>query len=417
MDGCAWAKHAGHACHLLRPKKVSMKEHVAVIGAGITGIIAAYYLVKSGYQVTVFEQESYPAMRTSYANGGQVSVSNSEVWTTWGNVRKGIKWMLQKDAPLLIRPAPSWSKIKWMARFLKHTVMGDYARNTATTIRLGLESRSLYQEIIEAEGLSFDQTFCGILHVYKDENYFQAAQSVKELYTANGCEWDILTPMQAMSLDPALHAFGDLVGGAWTPGDWTGDIHKFCVELTRILEERYQVKFCFDTKIDKFTAREMQVDYDAVVVSAGIGSVEIAGYFGDSLPIYPVKGYSITVNVRPEDMQYVPRVSILDDQAKIVTSTLGNRLRVAGTAELAGENYDIRRDRIEPLLRWVEENFPEIDASDYSSWACLRPMSPDMMPIVTTSKTPAVYYHTGHGHLGWTLSPATAQQLIRLMRG
>ncbi len=389
----------------------------AVIGSGITGILAAYYLARAGHKVTVIDQEHYPAMRTSFANGGQVSVSNSEVWTTWSNVKKGIKWMWQKDAPLLIRPGFSWSKITWLLKFLGHTLSGDYARNTGKTIKLGLESRELYQDLISEESLEFDQTSCGILHFYKDPQYFQAAQSVKELYNANGCEWDILSPKQTQSLDPALKDLRDLQGGAWTRSDWTGDIHKFCSELRQILQNKYHVEFQFNHTVDWKKANDLLKDYDRIVVSAGVGSTDIAKYYGDHLPIYPVKGYSITVNVKPEQMRHVPRVSLLDDQAKIVTSTLGNRLRVAGTAELAGENYDIRRDRIEPLLRWVHVNFPEIDTSDYSSWACLRPMTPDMMPIVRQSPNNSkVYYHTGHGHLGWTLSPATAKQLVNLIQ-
>ena len=388
---------------------------IAVIGAGITGILAAYYLARAGHKVTVLEQERHPAMRTSFANGGQVSVSNSETWTTWSNVWKGMKWMFQKDAPLLIRPTPSISKIKWMTKFLWNTVKGNYARNTAETIRLGIESRALYQKIIEEEGLAFDQSYCGILHFYKDPQYLQNAHDVKELYNAYGCEWNMLSPLQATSLDPALGDLEDVIGGAWTPSDWTGDIHKFCIELSNVLEKKYGVEFIFDLEINSSFSQDLFDQFDTVVVSAGVGSVKIANMFGDSLPIYPVKGYSITINVREEDMTYVPKVSLLDDQAKIVTSTLGNRFRVAGTAELAGENYDIRRDRIEPLLNWVHENFPRINTSDYSSWACLRPMTPNMMPIVQASNTPNVYYHTGHGHLGWTLSPATAKQLIRLI--
>ena len=390
-------------------------KRVAVIGAGITGMLAAYYLARAGHKVTVLEQESYPAMRTSFANGGQVSVSNSEVWTTWSNVKKGIKWMFQKDAPLLVRPTPSISKISWLARFLWHTINDEYGRNTAETIRLGLESRKLYKEIIQEEGLEFDQSDCGILHFYKDEKYLQNASSVKELYNANGCEWDMLGPMQTLSIDPALADLEEVVGGAWTPSDWTGDIHKFCIQLEEVLAKKYNVEFVFDTEIDKFSCEELQEEFNAVVVSAGVGSVKIARSFGDSLPIYPVKGYSITINVKPEEMKYVPKVSLLDDQAKIVTSTLGNRFRVAGTAELAGENYDIRRDRIEPLINWVRENFPNLDINDYSSWACLRPMTPNMMPIVKKSKKGNVFYHTGHGHLGWTLSPATAKELVSLI--
>lgn len=393
-----------------------MTKQIAVIGAGITGVLAAYYLAREGHQVTVIEQERHPAMRTSFANGGQVSVSNSEVWTTWANVAKGIKWMFTKDAPLLIRPTPSIAKIKWMTKFLWNTFKGEHVRNTAATIQLGMEARNLYREIIAEEGLVFDQSYCGILHFYKDSKYFENAQSVKELYNANGCEWNILTPMQTVSLDPALADLNDLEGGAWTASDWTGDIHKFCNELSSVLEQKYNVKFVFDLKIDSSIKEELLETFDCVVVSAGVGSVKIAKMFGDSLSVYPVKGYSITVNVRDEDMKHVPKVSLLDDQAKIVTSTLGNRFRVAGTAELAGENYDIRRDRIEPLLNWVHENFPNINTNDYSSWACLRPMTPDMMPIVKqSSKNPAIFYHTGHGHLGWTLSPSTAKQLARMI--
>ena len=388
---------------------------VAVIGAGITGVLAAYYLARAGHKVTVLEQERYPAMRTSFANGGQVSVSNSEVWNTWSNVKKGFMWMLQKDAPLLIRPRLDLAQWRWMTKFLWNTVKGEYARNTAATIQLGMESRALYLKIIEEEGLAFDQSYCGILHFYKDEKYLQNASEVKELYNAGGCEWNMLTPLQTVSIDPALGDLEDVVGGAWTPSDWTGDIHKFCIELSNVLEKKYGVEFVFDFNVPASIKEDLFETFDAVVVSAGVGSVKIARMFGDSLPIYPVKGYSITINVREEDMRHVPKVSLLDDQAKIVTSTLGNRFRVAGTAELAGENYDIRRDRIEPLLNWVHENFPNIDTSDYSSWACLRPMTPNMMPIVAKSKTPNVYYHTGHGHLGWTLSPATAKQLTYLI--
>lgn len=389
-----------------------MTKKVAVIGAGIAGLTTAYYLAREGYSVSVYEAERYPAMKTSFANGGQVSVSNSEVWTTWSNVKKGIKWMFKKDAPLLMRPRLDWAQWKWMAKFLWNTVKGDYARNTAETIRLGIEARSLYNQIIEEEGILFDQNRCGILHFYKDENYLQNAHSVKELYNANGCEWDMLTPLQAISIDSALGNLDNVVGGAWTPSDFTGDIHKFCYGLAEVLEKRYSVTFHYEWKIKHL---EELSYYDAVVVANGVGSEKLANSIGDSLGIYPVKGYSITIN--NVDPKYLPKVSLLDDQAKIVTSTLGNRFRVAGTAELAGENYDIRRDRIQPLLDWVHKNFPNINTHDYTQWACLRPMTPNMLPVVRQSKkNKRIFYHAGHGHLGWTLSPATAKKLTELIK-
>jgi D-amino-acid dehydrogenase len=382
-----------------------MTKSVAVIGAGITGITTAYYLAKQGYSVVVFEQEPHAAMRTSFANGGQVSVSNSEVWTTWSNVKKGIKWMFKKDAPLLIRPRLDWAQWKWMIKFLYHTATGAYEKNTSKTIRMGLVARELYEQIQQEEGIEFDASKCGILHYYKDEQYFNAAKKAKQIYNDNGLDWNILSTTQAYSMDPALSDVPDMIGGAWTKTDWTGDIHKFCYELANVLKNKYGVKFLYNWKIKHL---EEVSWYDAVVICNGVGSVQLAKTVGDSIDIYPVKGYSITIN--NVDPKFLPKVSLLDDQAKIVTSTLGNRFRVAGTAELAGENYDIRRDRIEPLLEWVHTNFPKINTHDYTSWACLRPMTPDMMPITKRSdKNSKVFYNTGHGHLGWTLAPYTAK--------
>ena len=388
-----------------------MSKSVAVIGAGIAGITTAYYLAKQGYNVVVYEQERYPAMRTSFANGGQVSVSNSEVWTTWGNVNKGIRWMFKKDAPLLIRPRLDWAQWKWMAKFLYYTAKGVYKENTIKTVSMGLKSRKLYEKIIQEEGISFDQSKCGILHFYKDYDYWDNAQDGISLYKANGLNREEVNPAYLSVIDPALKDINGIVGATITASDWTGDIHKFCYEMERVLKDKYGVVFHYNWKINHL---EEVSFYDAVVVANGVGSEKLANSIGDSLGIYPVKGYSITIN--NVDPEYLPQVSLLDDQAKIVTSTLGNSFRVAGTAEKAGENYDIRRDRLQPLLDWVHENFPNINTHDYTQWACLRPMTPNMLPVVGQSKkNPKVFYHAGHGHLGWTLSPATAKNLAKLI--
>jgi len=386
---------------------------IAIIGAGISGLLSAYYLAKSGNTVTVYEQESYPAMRTSFANGGQVSVSNSEVWTTWSNIFKGFKWILKKDAPLLIRPSLDWDKALWLSKFIYHTANNDSARRTAQTIRLGIESRYLYRKLIEEENINFDQSYCGILHFYKDQTYFNNAKKVQDLYEANGCEWKIVSKDEILELEPRLANSKGILGGAWTKSDWTGDIHKFCSELANVLKNKYFVQFVYDTKIADFD----QLSEEKIVIANGVGSVNLSKIIGDKLPIYPVKGYSITIQAQDiKNYELMPTVSLLDDQAKIVTSKLGDRLRVAGTAELDGENYDIRRDRIEPLLNWVKDNFPEINRKDYRSWACLRPMTPNMMPIVRQSKQSNIYYNVGHGHLGWTFGPATAEQLSRIIK-
>lgn len=389
-----------------------MSKSVAVIGAGIAGITTAYYLAKEGYRVTVYEQERYPAMKTSFANGGQISVSNSEVWTSWGNVKKGIKWMFRKDAPLLIRPRLDWAQWKWIAKFLYYTAKGVYRENTIKTVQMGLRSRELYEEIRQEEGIYFDRSACGILHFYKDREYWTNAQKVMQLYNENGLAREEVNPAYVSAVDPALKDIKGVVGATITPSDWTGDIHRFCYEMSQVLQTKYNVEFKFDSTVTtKYGMEYIAEVFDAVVIAAGVGSVELGKQIGDSLPVYPVKGYSITIN--NVDPAYLPKVSLLDDQAKIVTSSLGNRFRVAGTAELTGENYDITRDRIQPLLDWVHTNFPNINTHDYSQWACLRPMTPNMMPIIEQSKKHSkVFYHTGHGHLGWTLSPATAEIVV-----
>lgn len=392
-------------------------KRIAVIGAGIAGITSAYYAAKAGYDVTVYDKESYPAMQCSFANGGQVSVSNSQTWNTWSNVVKGVKWLTRKDAPLLIRPSLDFDKAKWLAKFLYHTATNDWARNTANTIRLGIEARSLYNQIDVDEDISYDRLNKGILHIYKSQKEFAEAASLKELYEAYGCEWDIISDKnQLLSIEPALVKTQNLIGGIFTPSDWTGDIHKFCNILQQVLQKKYNVNFYFNTEI---TSVDKLQDFDYIIVANGSFARHLSKTIGDNLPIYPVKGYSITIDINDlASASACPYVSLLDDEAKIVTSRLGNALRVAGTAEIIGDNWDIRRDRIEPLLKWVRDNFPDVNTRQYRSWACLRPMTPNMMPIVQQSrKNQKVFYHVGHGHLGWTLAPATAKNVISLING
>jgi len=392
-------------------------KRIAIIGCGIAGITSAYYLTRAGYEVTVYEKESYPAMACSYANGGQVSTSNSQTWNTWSNIVKGIKWLGQKDAPLLIRPSLDWDKAKWLAKFLYHTASNEWARNTAATIRMGIEARALYNEIEQEEDIKYDRLNKGILHVYKNCKYFDEAVLLKELYEANGCEWQVLdTRNKILEIEPSLQDCNGLVGGVYTPTDWSGDIHKFCWELYTVLTNKYNVKFNFNTEVvdlDSFA------DFDHIVVANGSHARHTSKQIGDNLPIYPIKGYSVTITLDTlASSAFAPSVSLLDDESKIVSSRFHNSLRVAGTTEIAGDNWDIRKDRIDPLLKWVKDNFPVVETRQYKSWACLRPMTPNMMPIVSQSKKNSkVFYHVGHGHLGWTLAPATSKHLVKIING
>ncbi|GGA89057.1 D-amino acid dehydrogenase [Brucella endophytica] len=400
---------------------------IAVIGAGITGITTAYALVRQGYEVTVFDRNRYAAMETSFANGGQLSASNAEVWNSWATVLKGIKWMFRKDAPLLMNPMPSWHKYSWMAEFVAN--IPHYEKNTIATTRLAIEARKHMFEIAQTEGIDFDLERRGILHIYRTAKGYDHAARVNKLLGAGGLERNPVSASEIRNIEPALT--GPLYGGFFTPSDSTGDIHKF----TRGLADaclRKGVTIIANADVRQLThaddgvtvewaeathkgepVRAEKTRFDGLVVCAGVGSRKFAAQLGDRVNIYPVKGYSITISLDDaESQKAAPWVSLLDDDAKIVTSRLGaGRLRVAGTAEYNGENRDIRYDRIKPLIDWSTDLFPDMNTSSVVPWAGLRPMMPDMMPRVGQGKHPRVFYNTGHGHLGWTLSAATAEMV------
>ena len=392
-------------------------SEVAVIGAGITGITTAFQLHQRGFDVTVIDRQRYAAMETSFANGGQLSASNAEVWTSWSTVLKGLKWMMKSDAPLLVNPKPSWHKMSWMAEFLGN--IPNYRKHTVQTAAMAIAARRVHKDMAEMAGVDFDFSPEGILHFYETEKDLKAAARVTELYCEAGLERRALTPEEITEIEPTLS--GSYTGGYFTESDATGDIHKYTVGLANWLE-RQGVRFEYGAAVDAVRETERGIEIDAgdqthraeaVVVSAGIGSRDLARQLGDRVNIYPVKGYSITVMLRDAKSQKAaPEVSLLDDKAKIVTSRLGpDRFRVAGTAEFNGDNRDIRADRVKPLIAWVEQHFPDVSTEEVVPWAGLRPMMPSMMPRVGQGRSERVFYNTGHGHLGWTLSAATAEMV------
>ena len=392
---------------------------IAVIGAGVTGVTTVSSLMDRGFDVTLFDRNRYPAMQTSYANGGQLSASNAETWNRWPMVFKGLKWLAKKNAPLLVNPRPSWHKYSWMAEFIR--AIPHYEANTTETARMAIAAREVLLEKAKRHGVDFDCVQRGILHFYKTREEFDHAGEVTRMLAAGGLERRAVTPEEIRQLEPTLE--GDFVGGYYTESDFTGDIHRY----TRGLADGCQAEGAdmrFETEIHQVSRHDRGVDirwqqgeeqqtesFDAVVVCAGVDSRRIARQLGDRVNVYPVKGYSITVSLDDEESrQAAPWVSLLDDDAKVVTSRLGeDRFRIAGTAEFNGFNLDIRSDRVEPLVRWCESHFPGVRTDRVIPWAGLRPMMPDMMPRVGPGKQFNVFYNTGHGHLGWTLSAITAE--------
>ena len=307
-------------------------KSIAVIGGGITGVTTAYALAKRGFVVTLFEKHRYAAMETSFANGGQLSASNAEVWNHGSTILKGLKWMLKSDAPLLVNPRPSWHKLSWFAEFIAS--IPHYRKNTVETARLAIAAREHLFAWAQAEGVDFDLRKEGILHIYRDKAGFDHAAQVSRLLAEGGLERRAVTPDEMRAIEPTLA--GRYYGGFYTESDATGDIHKFSQGLALAIE-RLGVRCLYGQDVDRF--------------------------------------------------------------------------RVAGTAEFNGYNKDIRDNRIRPLVDWVQQCFPGVSTRSVVPWAGLRPMLPNMMPRVGRGCSPCVFYNTGHGHLGWTLSAITADMV------
>jgi D-amino-acid dehydrogenase len=400
-------------------------KSIAIIGGGITGVTSAYALAKKGYSVTLFEKQRYAAMETSFANGGQLSASNAEVWTHPSTLLKGLKWMLKKDAPLLVNPKPSWHKLSWFAEFISN--VPHYQNNTIETTRMAIEARKYLFAWAEQEGIDFDLKKEGILHIYRDKSGFDHAARVSKMLASGGLERHAVTPSEMKSIEPTLK--GRYYGGFFTQSDSTGDIHLYTNGLAKACERLgVNIVYGHDVVQLKSDGNNAQVltqegqesrlhPFDAVLVCAGVASRAFAAQLGDRVNIYPVKGYSITVNLLDEESQSeAPTVSLLDDETKLVTSRLGlDRFRVAGTAEFNGFNKDIRADRVKPLIDWVNTCFPGVSTRQVVPWAGLRPMMPNMMPRVGRGAKKNVFYNTGHGHLGWTLSAVTADMVSQII--
>ena len=390
-------------------------KSVAIVGAGVAGITTAYFLGKKGYRVRLFDPNGV-AEECSYANGGQLSVCNAEVWNTYSNIAKGIKWLTQPDAPLAFRPDVwSWSKIKWVAGFIGATLTNSYDRNTRKTIEYSLRSRRLMKKLMKDTGIDFYHNDCGILHIYKNQKSWDKARRTLDRF--KDTKWGRVEAKGNLAKKYNIYS-KDIVGATFTKGDSVGDIHAFCRHLSYYMEDNFDYRV-YPNKIVRteeevwwsgprdhaMSLQELKKDHDEVIICAGAYTSVLL----PSLNIYPIKGYSITF--RGAEAEDAPFTSILDDDAKIVASPFTNlTFRVAGTAELADWDHDIREDRIKPLVDWVHNN-TFMDAEKYTRWACLRPMTPNMLPII--SKVQGMWVNSGAGHLGWTMGMALAEKITK----
>ncbi len=397
------------------------------MGAGVVGVATAWYLAKAGHQVAVVDRQPGAGLETSFANGGQVSPCHAEPWANPSTPLKALKWLGREDAPLIFRWR-RWDPLlwAWSARFLLNCTAARARRNIDRTLRIAVYSRSCLRQLRQETGIEYDQKTLGILHVYRDPREYAHAVAASELMSKLGLERLVKTPAEAEAIEPALAAVRpQLAGAIFTPDDESGDAHLFTQRLAALCAER-GVTFHYDTQIHglEWDAGRLtglatsggSLKADAFVMALGSWSPRLARQVGVSLPIYPAKGYSATLVVG--DDSRAPSVSITDDEHKMVYSRLGNRLRCAGTAELAGWNSELTAARTRALVGHAQALFP--GAGDYAAaelWTGLRPATPDSVPILGRTPVPNLFLNTGHGTLGWTMGCGSGRILADIISG
>ncbi len=404
---------------------------VIVLGAGLLGVTSAYFLRRQGHDVTVIDRQATPAAETSFANGGQISVSHAEPWANPSAPLKVLKWLGKEDAPLLFRIRADMRQWLWGLQFLRECTPARTRHNIAQIVRLGTYSRDTLQSLRHDIGIAYDERTQGILHFYTSQKEFDSAVEPAAQMRELGCDRRVISADDAVKLEPALrHIRPQLAGATYTAEDESGDANRFARGLVAHCRAD-GVQFLMSHTVTALREAGGKVDHvevtdaegrfqrvrgDAYVLAMGSLSPLYASPLGIHLPIYPAKGYSVTLPVKDASMAH--QVSLTDDEYKLVFSRLGDRLRIAGTAELNGYDRDLNRVRCEAIVERTEELFPGAgDTEQAQFWTGLRPATPSNVPIIGRSKMPNLYLNTGHGTLGWTHSCGSGKSIARIISG
>ncbi|QKD43580.1 D-amino acid dehydrogenase [Alicycliphilus denitrificans] len=398
---------------------------VIVLGGGVIGTTTAYYLAKSGAQVTVLDRRAGVAQETSFGNAGQVSPGYSTPWAAPGIPIKALKWMFQKHAPLAIRADGSLFQLRWMAQMLRNCSPERYAVNKERMMRVAEYSRDCLRALRAETGLQYEQRTGGTLQVFRTAPQMEAVQRDIAVLQECGVPYELLDREGLARVEPALaRTGGALVGGLRLPNDETGDCHLFTNRLADVARG-LGVEFCFGATVEQVFAEGgritgVRVDgqvltADRYVLALGSYSRALAAQLGLDLPVYPVKGYSLTVPL--VDASLAPQSTVLDETYKIALTRFDDRIRVGGMAELGG--FDLRLDprRRATLEKVVGELFPGGDLPAASFWTGLRPMTPDSTPIVGATPLANLFLNTGHGTLGWTMACGSGKLVSDLAMG
>lgn len=389
---------------------------IVILGAGVIGISTAYLLASRGHEVEVVERNNASGMETSFANGGQLSFSHAEPWANPAVFFKIMKWMFKDDAPLVLRPRADMEMMKWMLKFIFNCTEQRAQANGVNILRLGLYSKKKMEWFRTFSGIKFDNIREGILHIFTQEKDLEGAIRQAKFQDRFGCPSEVADHKKCIQLEPALeHAGMPIIGGIFQSLDESGDVFTFTQELARLCESEYKTVFRYGTAVNSIEAEKgkiVSVNTDKGTIKGDVYIMSLGSYsqiylkpLGIHVPIYPMKGYSVTFPAN----HYSPQMSLTDTENKIVYSKLGDRLRIAGTAEFAGHNTSIRPERIAPIVNAVKKLLPkcEYDRPE-SEWACLRPSTPDGPPIIGKTRYSNFYMNTGHGTLGWTQAAGSA---------
>jgi len=401
--------------------------NIVVLGAGVIGVTSAWYLTQAGHQVTVVDRQPAAALETSFANGGQISVSHAEPWANPHAPLRALAWLPREDAPLLFRLRRDAALFDWSWRFLRECTPRRTRLNIQRILSLALYSRRQLRALRQATGLTYDHLERGILHVYTDPREFAMAIRAAAVMREFGCERQTVSVDECLAIEPALTpARSLLVGGDYNREDESGDAHLFTQRLATLCAS-HGVVFRYGQNIERLQLRKGQIDRvitasgediqgDIYVAALGSYTPLLLRPLGLRLPVYPAKGYSATVVLA--DDSSAPQVSLTDDGHKLVFSRLGQRLRIAGTAEFNGYNTELNPIRCQALIRRASQLFPELrPAEPPAFWCGLRPATPSNVPLIGRSSIANLYLNTGHGTLGWTMSCGSGAALADLISG
>lgn len=399
---------------------------LVVLGAGVVGVATAYWAMRAGLSVAVVDRHEDAALQTSFANGGQLSVSYAEPWANPRMPRKIIKWLFSDDSPLVFRPRLDWQQWRWIAGFLGQCRASASERNLSRIVALALHSRAKLREIRDAEGIEFAHRARGIIRFYRSHTELDSVRHAAELIRRNGCACEVIGVDRIVELEPAFAGRArQLAGAVYTPDDESGDARRFTQQLAEICRER-GVDIYYGTwatalrtesnrRIRAVEVRSAdgysEIEAQHFAVCLGADAPGFLRPYGISLNIYPVKGYSVSIPVGESSL--APEVALIDDGCKLVYSHLGDHLRVAGTGELSGYRRHLDLGRCRGIIERVKEFFPNAGEFQHSGfWADLRPATPSNIPYLGGSKYRNLWLNTGHGTLGWTLSAGSGHTLV-----